>query len=308
MMFLKKKITNNIDKLNYYLGKKFFNNFNLFSYNFFNSIYKKNICNNACLNTEFISSYHNSGFSKLGSVDNENINNLLILLQKSNPNVIPGALFSYNYKINKEAMSQIKKIIDLKLSEKLNILEKYYNLKIVLAHVKVTRNYHISDNRQKENYSNFFHSDGYLFNLFKIFINLEDIDDSKGPLTIVKKENKKEFIKFYSYHTRKYCEITEETNKFFYKNLGLKGDIFLCNTTELLHKAGEIKENQKRDMLFLEFVAYPFEKNINLYSFEDSLDQNLDKKFAKIIGIKNLISFYSLCKKNKINNYSLDKS
>jgi len=302
-MFLKKKITNNIDKLNYYLGKKFFNNFNLFSYNFFNSIYKKNICNNACLNTEFISAYHNSGFSKLGSVDNENINNLLILLQKSNSNVIPGDSFSYNYKINKEAMNQIKKIIDLKLSEKLNILEKYYNLKIVLAHVKVTRNYHISDNLQKENYSNFFHSDGYLFNLFKIFINLEDIDETKGPLTIVKKEKTTEFIKFYSYDIRKYCEITEETNKFFYKNTGHKGDIFLCNTTELFHKAGDIKENQKRDMLFLEFVAYPFDQNTHLYSFEDLLDSDLDKKLSKIQGIRNLINFYFMCKNNKLMNF-----
>ena len=155
----------------------------------------------------------------------------------------------------------------------------------------------------EEKYSNFFHSDGYVFNLFKVFINLDDINENKGPLTLVKKEKVKDFIKFYSYNTRKYCAITEETKDFFHKNTGDKGDIFLCNTTELLHKAGDMKENEHRDMLFLEFVAYPFDEKTHLYSFENLLNSGLSKKFSKIQGIRNLINLYSMCKKTKLNKY-----
>ena len=40
-------------------------------------------------------------------------------------------------------MNLIKEIINSSLLEKLKILEKYYNLKIILSSVMVTRNYHI---------------------------------------------------------------------------------------------------------------------------------------------------------------------
>ena len=106
-MFLRKNVTNTIDKINYYLGKKIYNNFIFFTYNLFNSTYKKNICNNSYLKNEFISLYHNSGFSKLGSVDNSIINNLITSLQKDNTEIGPGELFSYNYKIDKTSMNLI---------------------------------------------------------------------------------------------------------------------------------------------------------------------------------------------------------
>lgn len=293
------------NKLNYYFGRKLFNNFNTFSYNLFNLMYKRNICDHKYLAEKFISDYHNLGFSKLGKVNENNISNLLDVLKKNNPTITPGNLYSYNYKIDKQALDLIKKIINENLEYQLKVLEKYYNLRIVLVNIKITRNFHDPGENMKENYSNFFHSDGYLYNLFKVFINLEEIDESKGPLTVVKKEKVNEFIKLYSYNKRKYCNIKEKDKDLFYYNIGNKGEIFLCNTTELLHKAGHIENNKSRDILFLEFVAYPFETNINIYSFANSLHQNLDKKYAKIIGIKNLINLYSMCKKYKIINYSL---
>ena len=63
-----------MDKINYYLGRKIFNNFNPLTYNLFKFIYKKNICNISYLKNDFISLYHNSGFSKLDSVDKFLIN------------------------------------------------------------------------------------------------------------------------------------------------------------------------------------------------------------------------------------------
>ena len=37
-----------------------------------------------------------------------------------------------------------------------------------------------------------------------------------------------------------------------------KGRCFTFNTTEILHRAGDIEEGKYRDMLFLDFLAYPF--------------------------------------------------
>jgi hypothetical protein len=282
----------------------FFNNFNTFYHNLFNLIYKKNICNHKYIADNFITSYHNLGYSKLGKVNEKNISNLQDVLKEDNPTISPGSLYYYNYKISKHALDAIKKIINENLEYQLKIIEKYYNLRIVLVNIQITRNFHDPNENIKETYSNYFHSDAYLYTLFKVFINLEDIEKSKGPLTIVKKDKVKKFKKLYSYNKRKYCNIEKEDNDLFYYNTGEKGEIFLCNTSELFHMAGHVKRNSSRDMLSLEFVAYPFQKNINLYSFEDSLDKNLNKKLAKIYGITNLINLYSMCKKNKLDNHS----
>jgi len=225
----------------------------------------------------------------------------LLKLLNSNNNPRPGNDNQYNYSLNENTTNLIKKIIDINILEKIKILEGYYNLKIVLANIKVARNYNVPHHDiKKESYSNFFHSDGYLFNLFKIFINLEDIDRSQGPLIIVKKNKAKNFFKFYNYTGRKYCEISRNTESFFYVNDGKKGDILLCDTTELMHKAGEIMENKKRDMLFLEFAAYPLDRNTDIYAYQNEFKNNINMKFSKIAGIKNLINFYFLCKKNKL--------
>jgi hypothetical protein len=42
------------DKVNYYWGRKLFNNFNTLSYNLFNLLYKKNICNHKYITDKFI--------------------------------------------------------------------------------------------------------------------------------------------------------------------------------------------------------------------------------------------------------------
>ena len=38
-------------------------------------------------------------------------------------------------------------------------------------------------------------------------------------------------------------------------------------------------------------------------TFEDLLDSGLDKKLSKIQGIRNLINFYFMCKKNRLMNF-----
>ena len=76
-------------------------------------------------------------------------------------------------------------------------------------------------------------------------------------MILVKNEKKKLFLKETNYKTRySYNKIKNKDHYFI--NSGKKGDVLLCNTTEILHRAGDIEEGKYRDMLFLDFLAYPF--------------------------------------------------
>jgi hypothetical protein len=306
MINIKKKVTKLIDKLNYYFGIRLFNSPNLFSYNVFNHFLKKNICNKSYLSYEFINTYYNNGYSKLDKISDSEIDQLNKLLKEYNPNPVPGNTFSYNFLINEEILNYIKNIINSNIINYIKVFEKYYNLPIILADIKIQRNYSYSSN--KEMYANFFHCDGYIGNLFKVFINLEDINESQGPLNFVKKDKYKSFLKLSNYNNRNnYNDEDPRIDECIYKNIGKKGDVLLCNTTELLHRAGDVAPNESRDILFLEFIAYPFDNNTNIYSFEGLLQNRvLDKKFSKIEGIRNLFKLYKLCKKNRLESKSIN--
>ena len=156
-------------------------------------------------------------------------------------------------------------------------------MKIKLGNVRITRNYSVPKNCNKEAYSNLFHSDAYTCNLFKIFINLQDVSEAEGPLILVKNNKAKLFLKESSYRNRN-LYIKENNNDYYYVNSGKKGDILLCSTTELLHRAGDIKEGKSRDVLFLDFVAYPFDDPGTYIGVKELLN-NLDDKYRDIIDM-----------------------
>jgi hypothetical protein len=301
-MQIKKKLTNLLDQANYKLGNSFFKNGNLLSYNLFNFFFKKNICNKKYLQDDRIKSYYENGFAKLKSASVNSIDNLNHLLIKYNPNIFPKKNYCYVYKINDEILAKVKDFIEHEIIDSIKIFEKYYNLKIILADAHVSRNYSLPSKKDMEYYSNYFHCDGYNYNLFKVFVNLEDIDETQGPLTLVKKDKRDIFFQLSNYKNRNnYRDNDIKINECLYKNTGKKGDIFLCSTTELLHKAGDIMPGKSRTILFLEFIAYPFDENINLFSFMDRIyEKSIDKQFAKISGLRNLYNLYKLCQKNKL--------
>ena len=73
----------------------------------------------------------------------------------------------------------------------------------------------------------------------------------------------------------------------------------MCNTAELIHKAGDVGANKKRDILFMSFVATPdVNDSIDYFSFnEEVFEDKIVKKLSKIPGIRKLIRFYFECKK-----------
>ena len=71
-----------------------------------------------------------------------------------------------------------------------NKIEKYFNLKMYLINAVVQRNLPLDKKiEHKTNvYSNNYHVDYYIMNYFKMFINLQDIDETQGPMNFYSKK------------------------------------------------------------------------------------------------------------------------
>lgn len=290
------------------LGRFFYKNSNLFSYNLYRTIYKKYICNLKMLSNKNISDYYQEGCCKIASANQLYIKNLNSLLSLQNSDQEKEHFY---YEITSDILRLIKKIINENLIKNISLLEKYYNQKIVLTRIKIARNYHISDSK-KESYSNFFHVDGYVYNMFKIFINLHDVTNEKGPFTWVIKGKEKLFVDKTKYKSRNnyiHSQDEECLKDIIKKNISKTGECFLCNTTELIHRAGNVKKNFFRDMIFLEFVASPeATPSCSLYKYEKNfLSKNIiSRDLGKISGFINLFKYLTKCyynSKSKSLNY-----
>ena len=133
-------ILNFIHRLNYFLGVFFFKNSNFFTNNIYKNFYKKNICNLDTLKHEFIKKYYEDGYVKIGKIEQENIDQLKNYLNSQKPKEDHNNPF-FRYKITPEIYKIINKILKNELKEKLRIVEEYYNQKVILAFLTVTRNY-----------------------------------------------------------------------------------------------------------------------------------------------------------------------
>jgi len=299
-MLFRKVITFFINQINTRLSIYIFKNQNLLSYNIFSIFYKLNICNK-----NFKKKIFNDSFGKLGTLKNELIHQINKDLELQRTNM--GQKFS-RYEINENIKLIIKKIINQELFKYLLDFENYYNSRVSLAWAGISRNYPIKDH-SKEAYSNYYHNDAYTYNLFKIFINLHDVTLSNGPMHLVKKNKSKDFIKFHRYKSRNdYLKKLKTPDDYVYINTGNQGDIFFCNTTELIHKAGEPTEGYFRDMLFLNFVTTPNHLRQSNFLYLEEQGYNLfdynalvPKIFAKPTGLKKLTNLYKSFKNNKIN-------
>ena len=293
-------ILNFLHRFNYFLGIIFFNNSNLFSNNVYINFYKKKICNLNTLKHDFISKYYNEGYVKIGKIDQNNVNKLKEHLKSQNPKEKEDYPL-FRYKITPQIYEIINNIFNNELKEKLKIIEDYYNQKVILAFLTISRNY--PTDKIEETYSNYFHTDGYVYNMFKIFLNVHDINEENGPLTLVKKKYAKKFIKNFDFKNRNsYKYLKEEKyEKYFFKNIGREGEMLLCSTTELIHRASNPLNGNYRDMIFLNFVALPTKEKISICEYKERMfDDKMIIEMSKIKGVKNLIKYYKTNLKNKI--------
>ena len=179
-----------IDKYNIILGRYFFNNLNLLTYNLFNFFFKNFLFNKK---SDYLKEFVNGGAQKVSKIPSKSIdelNNILFLQEKKiKENLNIGESY-YDYEITPEIKEKVFDFLEGPLSKLVEELKKYYT-QTFLSRIQIRRTFNTKSN--KESYSNYFHVDGYICMLQKIFINLQDITKNHGPLRYIKKTDAKNF-------------------------------------------------------------------------------------------------------------------
>ena len=239
-----------LTKINTKGGLLLFNNPNTLYYLIFNKLYQKFISKKT--NDEEIKKFLKVGYFK-SSINSKKLTKLIN--EEIHKQYINETKEYFHFDINDKMKIKIKDFINVDLKDLINKFEKFYNTNISIAKIIIKRNFFIKDT-SSEVYSNHYHVDQNTFNHFKVFINLMDIDNSKGPLHIYSKKNSKAFVIKNRYKNRNEYNDTE-LNEDVHINVGKEGDIFVADTSECLHKAGKVEQGHYRDILFITFMAIP---------------------------------------------------
>ena len=274
--------------LNFYL----FSNQNYFTYNLFNKIYSLLKLNKKIKN-QLINKYQANGFVKSRQVKSEDLAEIKIILQNSKKIKKKNLI---EYEINDELRLKIKKLFIQYFLDDIKNFENYFSSNIFVTHVKISTNIGFKTNNEDkvQYYSENYHTDNYIFTYFKLFVNLEDVGDDKGPLHFVPTNNQKKFIKLSNYKNR-YLYDENNIDHLIYKNVGKEGDSIFVNTTENLHKAGIPDIGKSRTVIRFELNAIPSNKSKNdLFNYENKEkniynDEYWSKIYAKPKGILNTI-------------------
>ena len=92
-------------------------------------------------------------------------------------------------------MKKNKNILLNDLKSHINKLKNFYNSNIYVTNAVIFKYYGYNFNKNEVNSYQLYHNDQYLFTYFRLFINLEDVDLSKGPLHIFSVKNSNFFSK-----------------------------------------------------------------------------------------------------------------
>jgi len=147
--------------------------------------------------------------------------------------------------------------INLVLDDLKPILQEYFSTDIRLTFATIRRNRHLPDHivASSEAYSNYWHLDGHPHDLVKVFISLSDIDESCGPFHWLSYEDTKNVLNSnFDRETDGVPQSAFAPETKAKKFTGDVGNVLICNTNVLLHRAGIPEENKHRDMIILQFA------------------------------------------------------
>lgn len=251
----------------------FFNNLNYTSYNLFNTVYSLFKVPRKKKLSKFLKNYENLGYVKSKNINDVDINNIkshLINAKKIHKD------YSKEYVIDDNLKSELIFFFHKYFEEEIKYFSKYFSSNIFITHAKIFTNYGYSKKTLEESqfFSENYHTDNYVFTYFKLFINLEDVDLSRGPLHFVPKDNSKEFINRSKYKNR-YSYNDDGLDNLVFKNVGNQGESIFVNTTQNLHKAGIPTEGKSRTILLFHLNAIPGNKvvdNLFYYNNRENID------------------------------------
>ena len=98
----------------------------------------------------FVKEYHVEGFAKLNKINSKIIDEINSELKDQSLNA--GLNNQINFKITPKIFGIVKKLINNDLDKYLKLLEKYYNQKINLAYLTISRNYETSKEYNNNSY------------------------------------------------------------------------------------------------------------------------------------------------------------
>ncbi len=293
----------NLVRKNIYSGLNnfLFNNSNNLYFNIHSALYRKIICNKK-FESEKIKNFH-----KLGYFESNNCKEYAVKISKEiNKQSINREKNFFRFELTDEIKSLIKACIENKFNKTLKELESYFNAKVYVSDCQIKRNFSIKEieetksDKTNEPFNNFFHCDGYLYNYFKLFINLQDVKENNGPLNFFSVKDNGYFLKKANYKSRLDYKKTD-FDKALKRNIGKVGDSLFMSTPRCFHRAEPPKDNTYRDMLFITFISLP-KKNFcgdDYFSldtkFTDSMwkhDGVINKKFGKPQSLKKVLSHF----------------
>lgn len=296
---VKLKIKNIIN----YIKIKLFDNQNRFSYNFFNFFYKYLIIQKK-ISYELINNFRNLGFSTSSIIPVDEINDLKRSLDRCE-NKFENYKTTYN--TNDLVNSKLINIYEKYFNKEIDLFSKYYNSEIKVTSVCVWKNhgYPISENKFQKFFSEDYHTDNYLCTYFKLFINLENVDEDKGPLHIIPKKDSRKFFNDANYINRSNYN-NEFEGKYIFKNIGKIGESLFFSPSECLHRAGIPEPNKSRFMLCYILNAVPKIRSekfgVDFRKFNIFKNDDLSKKLGKpnnFYDLTNLFAHFFLNKKNQ---------
>lgn len=110
--------------------------------------------------------------------------------------------------------------------------------------------------------SQLFHCDWEDINSLNVFINISDIDENCGPLTMINADVSRQIRKDLNYYQgpHDYRIQDEVVNKYVipekhYKIVGNKGTIHFVDTCQCFHYGSRIAQNKIRKMLALRYLS-----------------------------------------------------
>ena len=286
----------------------FFSNQNYITYNIFNRIFKLIKCKSNSEN-QLVNNYIKNGYSKSKKVPEIDVEELNKLLENSEKTFKDNVT---NYTLNDKIKKKIKFIFFQNFCNDIEEFKKYYSSDILITNIKVCINHSFEKNKSKEIqfYSENYHTDNYLFTYFKLFVNLEDIDKSKGPLHFIPKNRTRQFIKQSRYKNR-YNYSDHYDDNLVFKNIGKSGESIFFNSAECFHRAGVPDTGFQRKMLMIVFNAVPDEIKNDYFFLERKYKNDIfcldhwSRIFGKPNGIINTYKFLLkfFIGSNKVNSY-----
>ena len=90
---------------------------------------------------------------------------------------------------------------------------------------------------------------------------------------ILSKKETKKFVRANNYLNRK--SYNQNSNDDIFFNVGKRGKVLICNTTQCLHRAGIPEEGSFRDLLIISVLAIPQLKQDIIYYQDEIKKDNL---------------------------------